>query len=75
VVLVVWLGTAGICVAGCPAGEQGEGVLGGGAGFGQVGDQADAGAGLDGEGLERQVEVADDRVVQPFMPVLWMRTS
>ena len=34
VVPVVCLGAAGICVAGCPAGEQGEGVLGGGAGFG-----------------------------------------
>jgi hypothetical protein len=44
--------------------EQVEGVSGGGAGLGQVGDEVDAGAGLDGEGLERQVEVADHRVVQ-----------
>src|SRR3954447_20696953 len=51
-------------LAGCPAGEQGECVLGRGAGFGKVGDQGGAGAGLDGKGLEGQVEVPDDPMVQ-----------
>src|SRR3954447_9550625 len=49
-----------------PAGEQDERVLGRATRFGQIGDQAGRGAGLEGKRLEGQVEVADDRMTQPL---------
>jgi len=49
-----------------PTREQGKGVLAGRARFRGVHDQAKALPRCQREGLERQVEVADDRVMQEF---------
>jgi len=47
-----------------PAGQQAQGVLGGRPRFGGVGEQALAGIGGQREGLKRQLQVPDDRVVE-----------
>ena len=63
---VVERGRPRLSGGGGPAGEQVQGVLGGGPGLGGVGEQALAGVGGQWEGLEGQVEVADDGVVEEF---------
>jgi hypothetical protein len=57
-----------------PAGQQVQGVLSGGSGLGGVGEEALTGVGGQREGLEGEVEVADDRVGRSLMPLVWMRT-
>jgi hypothetical protein len=52
--------------AGGPAGQQGQGVLGGRPGLGGVADEAWAEIRIQGKRLVRQVEVSDDRMVDEF---------
>jgi hypothetical protein len=47
-----------------PAGQQAQGVLGGRPWLGGVGEEALAGIGGQREGLKRQLQVPDDRVVE-----------
>jgi hypothetical protein len=62
-VVVVRAGIAVVRGAGGPAGEQAQRVVRGGTGLGGVGEQALARFGGDREGLERELEIPDDRVV------------
>ena len=57
---------AGLVEGGGPGGEELQGVVGRGAWLGGVGRDPQAGVGGEVEGLERERELADDRVVEPL---------
>jgi hypothetical protein len=63
-------GVGGVCLVECddPAGEEVERVLGWGVGFGGVGEKCQSAVGREFHGLEGQVQVADDWVVELLGP-------
>jgi NAD(P)-dependent dehydrogenase (short-subunit alcohol dehydrogenase family) len=62
---IAWGGIVGF-FCGRPGGQQGEGLGGAGAGLGGVGDDREPGVGEDLQTVEVELQLSDDRVVEPF---------